>query len=289
MRETTDVIETCAAMRVQVATWRRQNRRIGLVPTMGALHAGHLSLVAESLKRADETIVALFVNPLQFAAGEDLEAYPKPLENDLRLLSEMGVTTVFAPSENEMYPEGYSTTVNPPAVSRKLEGEFRPDHFGGVATVVMKLFQITNADVAFFGQKDFQQVAVVRQMVADLNVPIEIVACPIVREPTGLALSSRNVYLSEEEISIASVLHRALDFFRTEVESGETDGHLVMAEMQQMLIDGGVSSIDYAVVANPQTLDVQAQIVFPTIALIAAFVGKTRLIDNCLIGKGQSS
>ena len=250
---------------------------------MGALHAGHLSLVKASLSQADVTIVTIFVNPTQFAPTEDLAAYPRHLDNDLQQLEQLGDIVVFAPSEAEVYPADATTRVIPPTISKKLEGEFRPTHFAGVATVVLKLLNMTQADKAFFGQKDFQQVAVVKQMVKDLNVPCEICTCPIVRDADGLALSSRNAYLSEEERAIALTLNRTLDKIESMVKSGLTDGFEVITEMRQMLIDGGVDVIDYAIVANPVDLETSDPISLPVVALIAAHVGKTRLIDNRII------
>lgn len=282
-----DVIKTCAALRSRVGELKNQKKTIGLVPTMGALHAGHLSLIKCANGATDETIVTIFVNPTQFAAGEDLDKYPKPLEADLEKLGTLKVRTVFAPPNDEMYPPGCSTRVEPPNVSSPLEGEFRPTHFGGVATIVLKLLNLTGADKAFFGQKDFQQVMVVKQMVVDLNVSTEIVACPIVREPDGLALSSRNVYLSTDERRRGLALHSALNLFKKQISEGERDGYALMSAMKQVLIDNNVSSIDYAVVANPISLQPYDQVEFPVVALIAARIGSTRLIDNCLIDSVQ--
>ncbi len=280
------VIKTCTELQSHVRELKSANKTIGMVPTMGALHAGHLSLVKYAIEATDETIVTIFVNPTQFAEGEDLDKYPKPFEADLEKLACLNVPTVFAPSNDEMYPPGCSTRIVPADVSQPLEGEFRPTHFGGVVTIVLKLVNLTGADKAFFGQKDFQQVMVVKQMVADLNLATEIVACPIVRESDGLALSSRNVYLSKDERVRSLALRKTLDHFKKMISQGERDAHALMSEMQQMLIDNGVSSIDYAVVANPNSLQAYDQIEFPVVALIAARVGATRLIDNCLIESG---
>ena len=277
------IISSCAEMHAHARATKREGKTIGVVPTMGALHEGHLSLVRFANEQTDETIVTIFVNPTQFAEGEDLDKYPRPLEDDLQKLGSLGVATVFAPSDDEMYPVGPGTTVVPPAVAQPLEGEFRPTHFSGVATVVLKLLNLTGADKAFFGQKDFQQVMVVKQMVTDLNVPAEIVACPIVREKDGLALSSRNAYLSDEERDVALALNQTLKHVKKMIKDGERDGHLLMAEMRQMLIDRGIFSIDYAVVADPRTLLACDEVSLPVVALIAAHVGTTRLIDNCLI------
>lgn len=269
-----------------VVAQHSNNRTIGVVPTMGALHAGHLSLVEQSLTQSDSTIVTIFVNATQFAAGEDLDKYPRTLESDTQLLANLEGSeniTVFAPTNDDVYPNDFSTTIMPPAVSKKLEGEFRPTHFAGVATVVLKLLNMTRADRAFFGQKDFQQITVIKQMVKDLNVPCEIIACPIKRDSDGLALSSRNAYLSPTEREIALTLNRTLDLVETQIKDGLRDGFEVITEMRQQLIDGGVDSIDYAVIANPDTLETCDPIQLPAVALIAAHVGKTRLIDNRLI------
>lgn len=264
--------------------FRKANKTIGLVPTMGALHEGHLSLVRQSLEEMDETIVTIFVNPSQFAPGEDLDQYPRTLEQDLEQLAHVGAKHVFVPDSSLMYPPGFSTSIVPPQVAAVLEGEFRPTHFSGVATVVLKLFNMSRADVAFFGQKDYQQVCVIQAMVEDLNVNTQVRVCPIVRESDGLALSSRNRYLDADQRKTALVLHKTLQHVRDLITSGQNDGFEVVTEMRQMLIDGGVDSIDYAVVADPATLETADFIDGKVVALIAAYVGKTRLIDNLIIG-----
>ncbi len=276
-------ITTVTDLRRVTDGFKSKQQTIGVVPTMGALHEGHLSLVRESLKNCDQTIVTIFVNPTQFGPDEDLRKYPRPPGDDLTMLEALGVEHVFAPADNEVYPSGFSTMIDPPAVAGKLEGEFRPTHFSGVATVVLKLLNMTQADVAFFGQKDFQQVLVVQTMVADLNVNVEIRVCDIVRESDGLALSSRNVYLSDQEREIALTLSRTLSHVEEMIHEGQTDGFEIVTEMRQMLIDGGVTSVDYAVVADPKTLNTAETISLPVVALIAAHVGETRLIDNRII------
>ena len=270
-------------MRTLIEKNKTAGVKVGCVPTMGALHEGHLSLARASVEETNITIATIFVNPTQFAPGEDLSKYPRQLDADLNLLGEIGVHYVFCPEAETMYPPNSSTAVSPPKISRKLEGEFRPTHFGGVATIVLKLFNIVGPDVAFFGQKDFQQVAVIRQMVRDLNLPVEIRTCPIVRDADGLALSSRNVYLSEDEREIALTLSKTLAHVEKQIEDGQRDGFEVVTEMRQMLIDGGVSSIDYAAVVNPDTLESADPITLPVAMLIAVYVGKTRLIDNCVV------
>lgn len=278
-----DVLTTCGDLAKVVDELKSNQQTIGVVPTMGALHEGHLSLVRHSLSEMDETIVTIFVNPTQFAPTDDLDKYPRPLDDDIRMLTAEGVKYVFAPSNHEMYGAGFSTEVVPPNVAKKLEGEFRPNHFAGVATVVLKLLNLTQANKAFFGQKDYQQGLVIERMVADLNVPTKIVICPIVRDADGLALSSRNAYLSQHERDVALALSQTLDHAEQLIGSGLTDGFEVITEMRQMLIDAGVERIDYAVVADPQTLETVDPITRPVVALLAAHVGETRLIDNRII------
>lgn len=271
----------------ELKAWVKENRSfpktIGVVPTMGALHEGHLSLVKASLAKADVTLVTIFLNPTQFGNHEDLDKYPHNLDQDLQKLADIGPMTVFAPPVDEIYPIGFSTGVTPPQIAKTLEGEKRPTHFAGVATVVLKLLNLSQADYAFFGQKDYQQQLVVRQMVRDLNSPTEIVVCPIVREPDGLAMSSRNAYLSPEQRKIALVLHQTLDYADRQVREGCRDSFELIVDMRQMLIDGGVDQVDYAVIADPETLETPDHIDSNVVALLAAYVGQTRLIDNRLI------
>ena len=250
---------------------------------MGALHEGHLSLASESAKQSDLTVATIFVNPTQFAPTEDLDQYPRTLDEDITALSEVGVDIVFAPKTDEVYPVGCTTSVNPPELASLLEGEFRPTHFGGVCTVVLKLLNMAMPDKAFFGQKDFQQACVIKQMVSDLNVSTKIVVCPIVRDHDGLALSSRNRYLSKDERAIALCLNQTLTYVSKEIQSGETDSHMLMAEMRQLMIDAGVTSVDYAAIADVDTLKIVDVVDVPVVVLLAAFVGKTRLIDNCVV------
>lgn len=283
MPEAPVVIHDPVEMKSLTESLKRNGKKVGCVPTMGALHEGHLSLARASVVETDVTVATIFVNPTQFAPGEDLSKYPRQLEDDLKLLGEAGVQYVFNPETETMYPPNSSTSIAPPKISRKLEGEFRPTHFGGVATIVLKLFNIVGPDVAFFGQKDFQQVAVVSQMVRDLNVPVEIRTCPIIRDADGLALSSRNVYLSKDEREIALTINKTLTHVQKQIQDGQRDGFEVVTEMRQMLIDGEVSSIDYAAVVDPLTLESSDPIQLPVALLIAVYVGKTRLIDNCVV------
>ncbi len=278
-----EIVRTLYELDMAIDHLRNKGQRIGLVPTMGALHDGHLSLVHASRRQCDSTIVSIFVNPTQFAPGEDLTRYPRPIESDLRLLADAHVDVVFIPAANVIYPDGCTTAVDPPRVAAALEGESRPAHFRGVATVVLKLFNLTRADVAFFGQKDYQQSLVIRHMVRDLNVPIDIVVCPIVRDDDGLALSSRNIFLGSTDRKAALSLSRTLGMAESMIRQGENDARIVMAEMTQALIEGGVTELDYAVVADADTLQWLDEVRLPVVLLIAARVGTTRLIDNVVL------
>jgi pantoate--beta-alanine ligase len=281
------VFTTIAGMQAQTMRLRRLGLKVGLVPTMGALHEGHLSLVQVARERADVVVATIFVNPTQFGPSEDLAKYPRTLDADLQALSAAGCDCVFVPSPADMYPPGSSTFVEPPAVSQPLEGVCRPGHFRGVATIVLKLFHIIPADVACFGQKDFQQAQVIRRMVADFNVPIEIVVCPIIREPDGLAMSSRNRYLSAPERQQALALSQALDEAERLVTSGEIEAEPIVAAMRNRLRSAGITRIDYAVLADPESLAEVPRIEGRAVALIACYVGSTRLIDNRLLGRNS--
>jgi pantoate--beta-alanine ligase len=279
------IITTIAKLREAVRAIRAAGRSLGLVPTMGALHDGHLSLVKRSNERCDVTLVTIFVNPTQFGPNEDLEKYPRTLDADLEALSELQVDIVFAPSNDELYPANFSTFVETAQVAETLEGECRPGHFRGVITIVMKLFQIATADVAFFGRKDYQQAAVIQAMVRDLNVPIEVEVCPIIREEGGLALSSRNRYLTNDEREQSLAISRSLRMAEQLVCNGERDPTVVQRAIRQEFDTAGIDRIEYIAIANGETLEPAEQIDEGTVALIAAFVGSTRLIDNCLIGQ----
>lgn len=277
-------IITCAAdMQRHALRSRLAGHRIGLVPTMGALHEGHLSLVRAAREEADVVVATIFVNPTQFGPHEDFAKYPRTLEADLQALSAAGCDIVFVPERDEMYPPGSTTSVDPPAASQPLEGECRPGHFRGVATIVLKLFHLIPADVAFFGHKDYQQALVIRHMVRDLNVPMEIVVCPTVREADGLALSSRNRYLSPAQRQQAVALSRALDEAQRLVVGGQRDVGQIEMAMRNILVAAGIERVDYAAVADPQTLAQSSTIDGPAIALVACYVGTTRLIDNRLL------
>ncbi len=266
-----------------VAHWRQAENTIGLVPTMGALHAGHLDLVKRSRTECDKTIATIFINPTQFAPHEDLSRYPRTLDDDLRGLEELQTDMVFLPQPDQIYPPGFSTYVLPPQVAQPLEGVFRPDHFRGVTTIVLKLFNILPATIGYFGQKDFQQLIVIRRMVVDLNLPIRIQGCDTVRETDGLAMSSRNRYLTIEQRTTALSLWRALNEVRERIERGTRCIAELEDVMQSVLRDAGIERIDYARIVDRDNLETLRQLDCPAVALIAAHVGATRLIDNMLL------
>lgn len=277
------VLDQIAAAREAVRAAQSQGKKVGLVPTMGALHAGHLSLVDTAVRECDVTVATIFVNPTQFGPQEDFSRYPRTWEADLQALTERHVNYLFAPPTEVMYPPGSSTRVAPPRVAATLEGACRPGHFEGVCTIVLKLFSILPADFAYFGQKDYQQSRVIQAMVEDLNLPIAVRVLPTIREPDGLALSSRNRYLSTEERASALGLSQALAIAADRCAEGEEDAEAIMQAMQQVLRQAGVSQVDYAVLADPVTLEVIRTVRRPAAALVAAHVGETRLIDNRLI------
>ena len=274
-------IHTIAEMKS--ACRRLAGKALGFVPTMGALHEGHLSLVRASKSRCDVTAVSIFVNPLQFGPSEDLAKYPRTLDRDARLLEELGVDLLFVPRVDDMYSSGAKTYVLVDDLSDKLDGASRPGHFRGVATVVAKLFEIVRPDCAFFGQKDAAQVAVLRKMVSDLNMDVELVVCPIVRETDGLAMSSRNVYLTAEQRRQALVLNRSLLRVRAAAEAGEHDTAKLIKMGKQVIAEERGARLDYFVIVDPDTLDPVADISRRTLVAVAAYVGPTRLIDNVVL------
>ena len=277
------VVKTVAELRAKVAELRRAGRSIGLVPTMGALHAGHTSLVDASRQRCGATIVTIFVNPLQFGPSEDFARYPRTLSADLEKLAAAGADLVFAPEPGEVYAANHATYVNVEGISQVLEGRSRPIHFRGVATVVLKLFNMVTPDVAFFGQKDYQQTLVIRRMTADLDLPIEIVVRATVREPDGLAMSSRNAYLSADERRRALALSQALERGAQVVAGGERDVAAVERAMREVIDRAGGVEIDYLLLADRETLAPAQDPRGAVMALVAARVGATRLIDNRVI------
>jgi pantoate--beta-alanine ligase len=268
---------------------KRDGRRLGLVPTMGALHDGHLSLIRGARAQSDVVAVSLFVNPLQFGPNEDLAKYPRSFERDCQLLEAEKVDLLFAPSDEDMYPAGAITFVTVEGLSEKLCGRSRPGHFRGVTTVVAKLFHIIEPDLAFFGQKDAAQVAILRRMVRDLNFPVRIVVCPIVREKDGLAMSSRNAYLDPQQRRQALVLYRALMRVQTMADTGERSAATLAEAGKQVMAEEPGARMDYFEVVNPETLDAVADISHGALVAVAAFVGKTRLIDNVVLhGAGEA-
>ena len=264
---------------------RAAGQVIGLVPTMGALHEGHVSLVRRSVTQCDFTVVAVFVNPKQFGPDEDFARYPRTLAADLQLLGRERADIVFAPTVDQIYRPGFSTYVEPPDVAKPLEGRCRPGHFRGVATVVLKLFQLIPADVAFFGQKDYQQVRVIQTMAQDLDVPIRVEVCPTVREPDGLAMSSRNRYLTAAERQQSLALFRSLERASQLARRGERSAATIHQEMWSVLESAGITRIDYVALVDPVNLADVVAVQDSTMALVAAFVGGTRLIDNRQLGE----
>lgn len=277
------IITTVQAMRA----WRSAvEGRVGLVPTMGYLHEGHLSLVRAARACTDATVVSIFVNPLQFGPREDLARYPRDPERDLSLLTTEGVDCVFMPEGAEMYPPGFATSIEVGPVAARLEGASRPGHFQGVATVVCKLFTIVWPDVAYFGRKDAQQLRVIQRMVTDLNLPIEVAGMPIVREPDGLALSSRNVYLAADERRHALVLSRALALAEEQFQAGDRRADVIRRAMRRLIRTAPSAAIDYVSIADAETLEELTEIDRPALVSLAVRIGSTRLIDNTLLDSG---
>src|SRR3954453_22708018 len=277
------IVGQIPAVRAESRAARADGRRVGFVPTMGALHQGHLSLVRAAKAQADLVIVSIFVNPTQFGPNEDLARYPRPFEKDRALLEQEGVDVLFAPAVEEMYPNGAVTYVTVEGMSERLCGRSRPGHFRGVTTIVSKLFHIVEPDVAFFGQKDAAQVAIIRRMVRDLNLPVHITVCPIVREPDGLAMSSRNAYLDPEQRKEALVLQRSLLVVQQLIEEGESSASNLIVAGRQEFPDKPSVRLDYFEIVNPDTLDPIQAIEDRALIAVAAYVGSTRLIDNLLI------
>ena len=275
------IATTIAEVRAQVREWKQQGLTVGLVPTMGYLHEGHASLVKTSVQQCDRTVASVFLNPTQFGPGEDLETYPRDFEHDCALLTECGCDMVFHPEVSEMYPDGFATFVEVQSeMPRQLCGKTRPIHFRGVCTVVSKLFNIVTPDKAFFGQKDAQQLAIIRRMVLDLSMGIEIVGCPIVREADGLAKSSRNTYLSAEERTAATVLHKGLTAGEELLRSGEKNAAKVVAEIRKVIENEPLAKIDYVELVDWNTLKPVETVSREVLCAVAVYIGKTRLIDN---------
>ena len=278
------IVESIAAFKQLRSSWADQDLTVSLVPTMGALHAGHLSLLAPA-READRLVVSIFVNPTQFGPNEDLQRYPRPQEQDLSLLKECGVHAVFLPSASEIYPEGYRTFVTVDDLSSRLCGASRPGHFRGVATVVLKLFNIVRPHRAVFGQKDAQQTIILNRMVHDLNLDVELIVQPIVREPDGLALSSRNQYLNPEERKAATVLFRSLEFARQASLRGQSRADVLLQGVRKLIEAEPLARLDYAEIVSVDDLSPLHEVTSPALLAIAVFIGKTRLIDNAFLHK----
>jgi pantoate--beta-alanine ligase len=285
---TVPIVRTLAELRAAVAGWRREGAKVAVVPTMGALHEGHLSLVRAALEKADRVIVTLFVNPKQFNSAADLDAYPRTEEQDAAKLGSVGAHLLYAPNSEEMYPEGFATTVSVSGVSEGLCGAFRPGHFDGVATVVAKLFLQTGADVALFGEKDYQQLHVIKRMARDLDIPIEVIGCPTVREPDGLAMSSRNVRLSRAERAVASQLPQILFATAERLSSGEPIAP-ALEEAKDAILAAGFREVEYLELRAAADLSPLGRLDRPARLLVAAWLGETRLIDNVEVSAVRSS
>lgn len=275
-----EVLTTIDEVRDRTGTTRSSGRAVGLVPTMGALHEGHVSLIDAAIADGCDTLVTIFVNPLQFAEGEDLNAYPRPIEADLAAAEAADASWVFVPADGEMYPDPPLTTVSVASLGDAMEGATRPTHFAGVATVVTKLFGIAGPCRAYFGEKDFQQLAIVTRLAADLSLPVDVVGCPIVREPDGLARSSRNVYLTPEQRAAAPVLNRALAEAADAVASGERSGAVIRAAIERRVRAEPLADFDYAEVVDPATMTPVDDIDGDVRILAAAQFGTPRLLDN---------
>ncbi|MFN7018736.1 MAG: pantoate--beta-alanine ligase [Fimbriimonadales bacterium] len=278
-----EILRTVDEVRAWSRRVRAAGRTIHFVPTMGYFHEGHLSLMRRAKADGGAVIVSIFVNPLQFGAHEDLDRYPRDFERDRQMAESVGVEAIFHPEVSEMYPPGYQTEVRVKELSKPLCGKSRPGHFEGVATVVLKLFHIVSPDRAYFGMKDYQQLRIIQQLVQDMNLPIEIVPCPIVREADGLAMSSRNVYLTPEERVAATVLYRSLQWAQAQVEAGERDALKLREGVYQRIAAEPLARIDYVEVVDAETLQPVASVERPTLIALAVFFGKARLIDNCIV------
>ena len=281
------VVNTINEVRETVKAWHKQGLTVGLVPTMGYLHEGHASLIARASKENDRVVVSDFVNPIQFAPNEDLASYPRDIDRDAKVCEENGADIIFHPTPEEMYHKNFSTFVDITGPSEELCGKSRPIHFRGVCTVVSKLFLIVSPDRAYFGQKDAQQLAVIKRMVRDLNFDIEIVGCPIIREADGLAKSSRNTYLSPEERKAAVILHKALEKGKELVLNGEKSSKVIIDTVTQVINSEPLAKIDYVQVVDFPNIKVVEDINGDILTAVAVYIGKTRLIDNFIIENGK--
>ncbi len=282
-----EVVKTIEQVREVVRAAHSKGKIIGFVPTMGALHAGHISLIEAAKKKCDFVVVSIFVNPTQFGPGEDFQKYPRPLEKDLEICEEQGVDVVFNPPQQQMYAGENLTWVNVEKMTEGLCGASRPGHFRGVTTVCARLFNIVQPDIAFFGQKDAQQAIVIKRMVADLNMPLEIAVCPTVREADGLAISSRNQYLTNQERADAALIYKSLEKCEEMIESGTKDSQTITGEMRKILNQSALIEIEYVSLVDAKTLEAAEQISGRVLAAVAARVGSTRLIDNIVVDSGE--
>ncbi len=278
------IVSTINEVRAQVKEWKREGLIVGFVPTMGYLHEGHASLMKRARLDCDKVVASIFVNPMQFGANEDLDSYPRDLEADAKLCESIGVDLIFHPEVEEMYADGFCSFVDMNGLTKELCGKSRPIHFRGVCTVVSKLFHIVTPDKAFFGQKDAQQLAVIRRMVKDLNMDIEVVGCPIVREEDGLAKSSRNTYLNEEERKMALILSKTIRLGEKLAEDGMTNAKELVAAMKENLEKEPMAKIDYVEAVSMDTIEKVDKIEGNVLVAMAVYIGKTRLIDNFIIG-----
>ncbi len=278
-----EVITKISAVKETIQDHKSSEKSIGFVPTMGFLHEGHLSLVKESLRQTDVTVVSIFINPTQFGPDEDFQEYPRDLKKDSALLEELGVDILFVPDHQEMYPEGYKTYVEVTELQDNFEGRSRPGHFRGVCTVVLKLFEIVHPDVAYFGQKDAQQAVIVKKMVQDLNLDVRIQVLPTVREKDGLALSSRNVYLTKEQRKAAPCLVKSLREAERLIQAGERDSRIIKREMKKLIDSESSARLDYIAIVDLEKLDPLDKIKGEALIAVAVFFGKVRLIDNMTV------
>ena len=277
------IATTINEVRTQVKAWKKEGCSVGFVPTMGYLHEGHGSLISRARKENDKVIVSIFVNPMQFGPGEDLESYPRDLDKDSVYCESLGADLIFHPEPEEMYTDGFCSYVDMSVLTEELCGLSRPVHFRGVCTVVNKLFNIVQPDRAYFGQKDAQQLAIIKRMVQDLNMDLEIIGCPIVREEDGLAKSSRNTYLSAEERQAALVLSKAVKLGQELMAGGETDAKKVVSEMSALIEKEPLARIDYVKAVDGLTMQQIDTVKAPMLVALAVYIGKTRLIDNFMI------
>ena len=277
------IATTINEVRTQVKAWKKEGGSVGFVPTMGYLHEGHGSLISRAREENDKVVVSIFVNPMQFGPGEDLESYPRDLDKDSAYCESLGADLIFHPEPEEMYTDGFCSYVDMSVLTEELCGLSRPVHFRGVCTVVNKLFNIVQPDRAYFGQKDAQQLAIIKRMVQDLNMDLEIIGCPIVREEDGLAKSSRNTYLSAEERQAALVLSRAVKLGQELVAGGETDAKKIVSEMSALIEKEPLARIDYVKAVDGLTMQQIDTVKKPMLVALAVYIGKTRLIDNFIV------